>query len=64
MANGDIYKGEIVDDSIMKGLGIYIKKNKLIMIGTINEGSFGGPAVCFDIQEKSIYHGQLRDNMK
>ena len=57
MTNGDIYKGEIVDDSIIKGLGIYIKKNKLILIGIINEGNFFGPTVFLDILEKSIYHG-------
>jgi hypothetical protein len=55
--NGDLYKGELLDKSIMKGLAIYMKKNKYILIGTIDNGVFNNFGVYYDLAEKTRYAG-------
>lgn len=48
----------------MSGLGIFQKRNKLILIGTVKEGLFQGPGIHMDLSEYTLYMGGLKDSMK
>ena len=49
--NGDLYKGELSDNS-PSGLCLYhLKKSKTVLIGTISANGFNGPSVVYDLSE-------------
>lgn len=48
----------------MNGLAIFVKKNKLITVGRIENGSFNGFGICIDLSEKTYYCGQMSNNSK
>lgn len=57
--NGDLYKGEVFNEEELTGPAIYYKKNKVMIIGLIEQGTFNSPCLQIDISEKTVYYGQL-----